>query len=197
MPSDSTKEEIAIATISSLIQSKEIEVEDINKRLETLKTELFNLYETKKILSASCSSGPREELLAANDNHPDTLESRGTPENWLFPQFKLLGSKGSIERILEERKAPVEIEDLVKVLYDTKSGDEYIRARNSLSAGLRRGAEDRSWKKIGRSFYEANSVKQTSNVPRHYATDVLASVEGYDLDLNEDEKSAESNSKIL
>ncbi|MCY7275360.1 MAG: hypothetical protein LH702_16900 [Phormidesmis sp. CAN_BIN44] len=202
MSSDLNKEEIAIAAISDLIKNKEIEVENIGKRLEVLKNEIFSLQETKKILSASRNNTSSGELVAAsdnqtaNDNQPDTLERRGTPEDWLFPQFKPLGSKKAIEQILEEIKAPVEIEDLVKALYDTKSDDEFRRARNSLSAGLRRGAEEGFWKKIGRSFYEANSVKLTSNGFRHFATDVLASIGDYDLDSTEDQHSAEYDSTM-
>lgn len=196
MSSDLNKEEIAIAAISNLIQDKEIEVENISKRLEVLKAELLSLQETKKILSVSRNNASSGELVTVSDNQPDILERRGTPEDWLFPQFKPLGSKKAIEQVLEEIKASVEIEDLVKTLYDTKSGDEFRRARNSLSAGLRRGAEEGSWKKIGRSFYEANSVKSTSNGFRHFATDVLASIGDYDLDLIEDQHSAESDSTM-
>lgn len=202
MSSDLNKEEIAVVAISDLIKDKEIEVENVNKRLEVLKNEIFSLQETKKILSASRDNASSGELVAASDkqtasnNQPDISERRGTPEDWLFPQFKPLGSKKAIEQILEEIKAPVEIEDLVKALYDTKSDDEFKRARNSLSAGLRRGAEEGFWKKIGRSFYEANSVKLISNGFRHFATDVLASLGDYDLDLTENQHSAECDSTM-
>ena len=173
MPIEWNKTDIAIEAMSEIEKSLDIKIDELTKKLESLKAERSSIQEAKRILWASRGNTSISGSLQSKSTSIESASDRGTPEDWLFPQYKLLGSRKAIEQILEERKEPVEIEDLVKKLYDTKSEDDFKRARNSLSAGLRRGAEEGAWKKVGRSFYEANSVGATNGVAIRNTTTVL------------------------
>jgi hypothetical protein len=174
--------DIALAAISEMERFKDLEIEKLAIRLETEKAELASIRETKRIFLGTRGNTQIDELALSRNAVVESSDRRGTPESWLHPQYKLLGSRKAIKQILEERKAPVEIEDLVEVLYDTKSEDEFKRARNSLSAGLRRGFEEGAWKKLGRSFYAANSVDSTSSAVDRISTTHLG------LTQNQDDK---------
>lgn len=164
MSSDLNATDVAISEVSELERQLELDIENIVKTLESKKLELSSVQATKKMLWGRRSNTPISGSQQLKPASSELVEDRGRPENWLFPQYKLVGSTKAIEQILKERKEPIEIEDLVKELYDTRSEDEFKRARNSLSAGLRRGAEEGAWKKFGRSYYAANSVDSTNSV---------------------------------
>jgi hypothetical protein len=173
MADDLKNTDIALAAMTDMEGHLELELEKLANRAKALEADLSTVREAKRIFLASRGAISIDDAESLKSSLPEVSERRGTPENWLFSQYRLLGSKKAIERILEERKQPVEIEDLVKELYDTHSEDEFKRARNTLSAALRRGASEGAWQKSGRSFYAANSVDATgSAVARDNTIDV-------------------------
>lgn len=163
MANDLNQFDIVLAAMSAMERQKEIEIEKLTARLEAEKAELFNIQKVKQVFSINRGSILIDELTLSKKILIDETDRRGTPENWLYPQYKRLGSRRAIEQVLEEKKEPVEIEDLARELYDTRSEDEFRRARNSLSAGLRRGAEEGFWQKVSRSFYQSNSIGTTDS----------------------------------
>ncbi|NES46356.1 hypothetical protein, partial [Moorena sp. SIO2C4] len=66
----------------------------------------------------------------------------------------------SVEIILDNFAAPVNREQIVSRLFDAKSDDEQLRAKNSLSTELRRGAKEGRWKKVGRGLFASNSFQE-------------------------------------
>lgn len=86
---------------------------------------------------------------AGNDN-------KRSPKEMLRAEFtnKTLVEVASIA--LNSSNEALSADNIAKVVFLTKDDDEYMRARNSLSTELRRGAKERRWKQIGRGSYASN-----------------------------------------
>ena len=78
------------------------------------------------------------------------------------PQYVGLTFVESIEKVLNDRQEPMLVDRIVEAIFDAEPGEEFFRAKNSLSGELRRGAqnEHKRWKKLGRNLYASNLCKE-------------------------------------
>lgn len=172
--------------VSSLRQAKQeaertlkqlqLECEDIMKRIQ--KQEAMIMHTSKLILLLEGNdSDNRSEAREFNpetegrQNIPASVSikhilyptNERAPMEMVRPYFQPEGDakRGLNEIILralnDSLGQPVTTDDLVRKIYDTRTDDEFNRARNSLSSELRRGAKDGKWRKLGRSFYASLS----------------------------------------
>lgn len=82
-----------------------------------------------------------------------------SPKEMLRSEFsgKTLGDVA--EFVLRSCGEAVNADDIAKLVFDTNSSDEYLRARNSLSTELRRGAKEERWKQVGRGLFVIHNNK--------------------------------------
>ncbi|NEO72030.1 hypothetical protein [Moorena sp. SIO3H5] len=103
-----------------------------------------------------------EESFEENEreNQDDRESHNRNPKDMLYREFrgKTLGE--AAEMILDSFAYQVTPEQIASRLFDAKSDDEQLRAKNSLSAELRRGAKEGRWKKVGRGLFASNSFKE-------------------------------------
>ncbi|MEG4084360.1 hypothetical protein [Microcoleus sp. POL10_C6] len=78
------------------------------------------------------------------------------------PQYVGLTFVESIEKVLNDSQEPMLVDRIVEAIFDAEPGEEFFRAKNSLSGELRRGAhnEYKRWKKLGRNLYASNLCKE-------------------------------------
>jgi hypothetical protein len=74
------------------------------------------------------------------------------------PQYVGLTFAESIEKVLNDSQEPMLVDRIVEAIFDAEPGEEFFRAKNSLSGELRRGAQNeyKRWKKLGRNLYASN-----------------------------------------
>ena len=79
------------------------------------------------------------------------------------PQYLGLTFTESIEKVLNDRQEPMLVDRIVEAIFDAEPGEEFFRAKNSLSVELRRGAEThKRWKKLSRNIYASNLCNEQS-----------------------------------
>jgi hypothetical protein len=91
--------------------------------------------------------------------------NKRSPKDMLLAEFReqTLGDIAQ-KKLKASGGKPLSSDELTEMIFETRSKDEYFRARNSLSAELRRGANEKRWKKVGRGIFvidlqsEANSL---------------------------------------
>ncbi|NET67990.1 MAG: hypothetical protein F6K63_27835 [Moorea sp. SIO1G6] len=93
-------------------------------------------------------------------NQEDEEGDKRNPRDMLYPEFRGKTFCEAVEIILDNFAAPVNREQIVSRLFDAKSDDEQLRAKNSLSTELRRGAKEGRWKKVGRGLFASNSFQE-------------------------------------
>ncbi|NEP36477.1 MULTISPECIES: hypothetical protein [unclassified Moorena] len=93
-------------------------------------------------------------------NQEDEEGDKRNPRDMLYPEFRGKTFWEAVEIILDNFAAPVNREQIVSRLFDAKSDDEQLRAKNSLSTELRRGAKEGRWKKVGRGLFASNSFQE-------------------------------------
>ncbi len=110
-----------------------------------------------------------------------------SPEDWIRQKYRPGGIVVAVKSLLENNSPnPLSTADLTIAIYEV--GDEgtetFIRARNSLSAALRRGADIGKWDKVGRGYFRActptdnvlpnqaeNSPKLAAQLERNFAVE--------------------------
>ncbi|MEG4520679.1 MULTISPECIES: hypothetical protein [unclassified Microcoleus] len=106
--------------------------------------------------------------LASEDASLEKASSQNRPQrspmDMKRPLYVGLTFAESIEKILNDRQQPMLVDQIVEVIFDTESAEEFWRAKNSLSVELRRGAEPqyKRWKKLSRNIYASNSFNEQS-----------------------------------
>ena len=80
----------------------------------------------------------------AYDSEPNIVNMKDLLE-WFFNQNDDIGCASA--------------ENITEMFYDTKTEEEFRKAKNSIAAQLRRGAEEGRWQKIGRGFFAPNSYQ--------------------------------------
>jgi len=80
--------------------------------------------------------------------------NKRSPKDMLLAEFReqTLGDIAE-EKLKASGGKPLSSDELTEMIFETRSKDEYFRARNSLSAELRRGAKEERWKKVGRGIF--------------------------------------------
>jgi hypothetical protein len=80
------------------------------------------------------------------------------------PQYVGLTFAESIEKVLNDSQEPMLVDRIVEAIFDAEPGEEFFRAKNSLSGELRRGAQPqyKRWKKLSRNIYASNSFNEQS-----------------------------------
>ena len=80
--------------------------------------------------------------------------NKRSPKDMLLAEFReqTLGDIAE-EKLKASGGKPLSSDELTEMIFETRSKDEYFRARNSLSAELRRGAKEGRWKKVGRGIF--------------------------------------------
>lgn len=81
--------------------------------------------------------------------------SRRLPKQMLRFEFRKKSLVQIIEAVLNSQHKSLSADDIARAIFLTQNNNEYVRARNSLSTELRRGAKNGKWQKIGRGFYAA------------------------------------------
>ena len=78
------------------------------------------------------------------------------------PQYVGLTFAQSIEKVLNDSQEPMLVDRIVEAIFDAEPGEEFFRAKNSLSGELRRGVQNeyKRWKKLGRNLYASNLCKE-------------------------------------
>ncbi len=87
------------------------------------------------------------------------IEEKRTPMDMVRSQFKGMKLGDIAEGVLKENSRLLTTNELTRLIYDTKTDDEFDRARNSLSSELRSGVrlQNPRWKKVGRNAYITTS----------------------------------------
>jgi hypothetical protein len=80
--------------------------------------------------------------------------NKRSPKDMLLAEFREQTLGDIAEKKLKASGGkPLSSDELTEMIFETRSKDEYFRARNSLSAELRRGAKEERWKKVGRGIF--------------------------------------------
>jgi hypothetical protein len=80
--------------------------------------------------------------------------NKRSPKDMLLAEFREQTLGDIAEKKLKASGGkPLSSDELTEMIFETRSKDEYFRARNSLSAELRRGAKEGRWKKDGRGIF--------------------------------------------
>ncbi|MFB2893289.1 hypothetical protein ACE1CI_10280 [Aerosakkonemataceae cyanobacterium BLCC-F50] len=87
-------------------------------------------------------------------------ESERPPMEMLKPQFKGQSMTDIVLSILKQEQRPMRAVEIAFAVYQTESKEEFTRARNSIGAELRTGADKKGWKKAGRGRYVIESISQ-------------------------------------
>lgn len=77
------------------------------------------------------------------------------------------------EIVLNSRNQALAADDIAQAVFITENNDEYVRARNSLSTELRRGAREGRWQQIGRGSFasiQAEYLSDKNVVNTHFST---------------------------
>lgn len=101
------------------------------------------------------------ESIPSEDN--DQEENKNDPPtDFLKLKYQQISMNEIVEDILSKAGEPVNTRFVVNSAYDIDNQDNWIRARNSMGAILRIGAQKGRWKKAGRGLYADNSVETTN-----------------------------------
>ena len=84
-------------------------------------------------------------------------EEKRTPMEMIRPEYKGMKLPDIAAKVLNQNFRLLTTTELTRFIYETKTVDEFDRARNSLSSELRSGVKVQSprWKKVGRNAYAA------------------------------------------
>ncbi len=104
----------------------------------------------------------QEESFEENEreNQDDRESHKRNPRDMLYREFRGQTLGEAAEIILDSFAYPVTPEQIASRLFDPKSDHEQLRAKNSLSTELRRGAKEGRWKKVGRGLFASNSFHE-------------------------------------
>lgn len=84
-------------------------------------------------------------------------------------QTNIVNMKDLLEWFFDQNQdiGCIPLEDIAEILYETRTPEEFKKAKNSIAAQLRRGAEEGRWQKIGRGhFAPINSISEENQ--EHY-----------------------------
>ncbi|MBD2057882.1 hypothetical protein H6F88_17960 [Oculatella sp. FACHB-28] len=121
--------------------------------------------------STSSEDGETPEHTSQNldkQNFKLEIQKKRMPMDMLRPQYKQpnLRLGDIVERVLSQSAKSMTTEELTRAIYDTRSVEEFSRARNSLSVELRSGAvgETPRWIKLDRRTYASRSLHRSKQL---------------------------------
>jgi hypothetical protein len=156
------EKEIALSNSRSEVQylrAHLIEKEDAVRQLEA---ELLSIESVRQMLLDATQQKARAlafiDKEVVNQAAKDGSNQEESPEDWLRSEYRQDILLDVAKRILEGNpNQAMSSAHMTAILYDVPAGSEsFIRARNSLSATLRRGVGAGLFKKVGRGSFQAN-----------------------------------------
>lgn len=110
-----------------------------------------------------------------NLNNGAGNNNKRSPKEMLRAEFTNKTLAEVAEIVLNSRNEALSADDIAQVVFLTEDDDEYMRARNSLSTELRRGAKEGKWQQIGRGSFAssqfAEDLTDESLVHEHFSND--------------------------
>ncbi|MBD2164960.1 hypothetical protein H6G04_11160 [Calothrix membranacea FACHB-236] len=128
--------------------------ENILKYLKVNFNQQFGYNESQDAFDDEDNDFSRDE---ADKSLQNDLNQRD-PMSMLRPEYQGMPMLDIIESILNDASKQMSNEDVTKIAYDTKSENEFERAKASMSAQLRIGANKGKWLKVGRGCFASNNV---------------------------------------
>ncbi|HEY9799209.1 MAG TPA: hypothetical protein V6D25_02535 [Leptolyngbyaceae cyanobacterium] len=111
--------------------------------------------------------------LTGNVQNGVTEDNKRSPKEMLRAEFANKTLAEVAEILLNSRHEVLTADDIAQDIFLTENNDEYVRARNSLSTELRRGAKEGRWKQIGRGSFasiESENLQDKNLVPAYFST---------------------------
>ncbi|MEH1829449.1 MAG: hypothetical protein V7L22_29620 [Nostoc sp.] len=90
-------------------------------------------------------------------------DNKRSPKEMLRTEFANKTLAEVAEIVLNSRNEALTADDIARAVFITKKNDEYVRARNSLSTELRRGAREGRWQQIGRGSFASIQAEYLSD----------------------------------
>ena len=136
------------------------------RSLESPDSNSFQRDNSSQENSNSRKVGEHPNLLEGSASQPENDyfdkegEERRKPKDMMRPQYKKEGKTlGDVIQEFLEAKIGKALgsEYITREIFEVLSDEDFQRAKNSLSAELRRGAKEGRWKQVGRGSFTANS----------------------------------------
>lgn len=111
--------------------------------------------------------------LTGNVQNGVTEDNKRSPKEMLRAEFANKTLAEVAEILLNSRHEVLTADDIARDIFLTENNDEYVRARNSLSTELRRGAKEGRWKQIGRGSFasiKSENLQDKNLVPAYFST---------------------------
>ncbi|MEH1908323.1 hypothetical protein [Nostoc sp.] len=100
-------------------------------------------------------------------------DNKRSPKEMLRTEFANKTLAEVAEIVLSSRNEALTAGEIARAIFITENNDEYVRARNSLSTELRRGAREGRWQQIGRGSFASTQAEYLSDqnvVTSHFST---------------------------
>lgn len=112
-------------------------------------------------------------IFADNAKYGVADDNKRSPKEMLRTEFANKTLAEVAEIVLNSRNEALTADDIARAVFITENNDEYVRARNSLSTELRRGAKEGRWQQIGRGSFasiQAEDLRDQNVVTAHFLT---------------------------
>lgn len=83
--------------------------------------------------------------------------AKRNPKEMMRAEFTGMTLGDAAQKIMEAYRYPMSTKQVAETMFETNSEDEALRAKNSLSTELRRGANEGRWQKRERGLFALNS----------------------------------------
>lgn len=148
------------------LEQAKVQVEQIRSELKYFELTLIaynkstdtSIQNTSSSSQANISSNEFEWQIESGKHFITTnlnSNSRRLPKQMLHYEFTKKSLCQIIEAVLKSRRESLSADEIAQAIFLTNNNNEYIRARNSLSTELRRGARNGKWKKTKRGLFAA------------------------------------------
>jgi hypothetical protein len=126
----------------------------------------------------SCDAGSNQSqtnkyLFVDNTKYGLADDNKRSPKEMLRIEFANKTLAEVAEIVLNSHNEALTADDIARAIFITENNDEYVRARNSLSTELRRGAREGKWQQIGRGSFasiQAEYLRDKNIVKGHFST---------------------------
>ncbi|QSJ17964.1 hypothetical protein JYQ62_03645 [Nostoc sp. UHCC 0702] len=112
-------------------------------------------------------------IFANNAKYGVGDDNKRSPKEMLRAEFANKTLAEVAEIVLKTRNEALTADEIARTIFITQDNDEYVRARNSLSTELRRGAREGRWQQIGRGSFASIPAAYLSDknvVTAHFST---------------------------
>lgn len=121
----------------------------------------------------SNQSQTNNPIFADNTKYGVGDDNKRSPKEMLRAEFANKTLAEVAEIVLNSRNEALTADEIARAIFITQGNDEYVRARNSLSTELRRGAREGRWQQIKRGSFASIQVAYLSDknvVTPHFST---------------------------